>query len=108
MHVAVQIWCTVISTLMHTVANTNKYVDDIFKYWSPHLTSRVQKYEPQHSVEPRQLTTSAPLYLHSVHIQTVGLEVTQLSMFMRMHHPHIPYFALQCSGCIYSYGSYSW
>lgn len=66
------------------------------------------KYEPQHSVEPRQLTTNALLYLHSVHIQTVGLEVTQLSMFRRMHHPHVPYFALQCSGCIYSYGSYSW
>lgn len=30
MHVSVQIWCTVISTLMHTVDNTNKYVDDMY------------------------------------------------------------------------------
>lgn len=30
MHVSVQIWCTGISTLMHTVDNTNKYVDDMY------------------------------------------------------------------------------
>lgn len=38
---------------------------------------------------------------HSVHIQTLGLEATQLSMLMKMHHPHIPYFALQQSGCVF-------
>lgn len=35
--------------------------------------------------------------LHGVsRIQTVGLEVTPLSMFMKMHRPHIPRSALQC------------
>lgn len=42
------------------------------------------------------------------HIQTVGSEVTPLSMFVKMHHPHIPRCALRCCGFVYSYGCYSW
>lgn len=108
LYVGVQIWFSVISAIIYTVDNNNKHLDDIHQN-TGHLIwlygCIAWTTAPCRNKTLNNKWTVVSLQCYPYPNCWLG---NHTAKFLKMHHSRIPYFAVQCSGCVYFHGPYSW